>query len=328
MLPKWIYSITRYIAKTLAKGRETRASRSISEKIDLKETPCKDKKKTDNNVATTSSTQDNKGKNKEVARNDLQKDANKEKDKDVVTISSGEEDQGNKTTKVTTFRTIPLVQEIPSFLYKYNIYTVDIFSPIGRIPKEIENIEEFQYESIRPSVCISAKIIDVIRSYDNTNAIQKAFLSFLQTSYIAKDRPIVKNKQELAKYSIKGQEVYIPPLVIRYRIAYDVKYKIYIGFLFSTIASTSIAVDIYKAIIYIVYIYIDPSSNINYLTPGLLLAPFYSRYNPYRGLDNIQRIDYYKLKELEFDQVTTLDLATRQDTIVSRGIPTTFIDII
>ena len=44
------------MAKTLAKGRKTRASRSISEKIDLKETPRKDKKKTDNNVATTSTT--------------------------------------------------------------------------------------------------------------------------------------------------------------------------------------------------------------------------------------------------------------------------------
>ena len=91
-----------------------------------------------------------------------------------------------------------------------------------------------------------------------------------------KDRPIVKNKQELAKYNIKGQEVYIPPLVIRYRIAYNIEYKTYIGFLFSTITSISIAINIYKAIIYIVYIYIDPSSNINYLTPGLLLVPFYS----------------------------------------------------
>ena len=75
----------------------------------------------------------------------------------------------------------------------------------------------------------------------------------------------------------------------------------YIGFLFSTIASTSIAVDIYEAIMYVVYIYIDPSSNINYLTPGLLLAPFYSRYNPCRGLDNVWRVDRYKLEELEFD---------------------------
>ena len=41
--PKWIRSIARYIVKTLAKGRETRASRSISKKIDIKETPCKDK---------------------------------------------------------------------------------------------------------------------------------------------------------------------------------------------------------------------------------------------------------------------------------------------
>ena len=54
MLPKWIHGITRRIVKTLAKGRETRASRSVSEKTDLKETPRKDKKKTDNNVATTS----------------------------------------------------------------------------------------------------------------------------------------------------------------------------------------------------------------------------------------------------------------------------------
>ena len=102
----------------------------------------------------------------------------------------------------------------------------------------------------------------------------------------------------------------------------------YIGFLFSTITSTSIAIDIYEAIIYIVYIYIDPSSNINYLTPGLLLVSFYSQYNPYRGLDNIQRVDYYKLKELEFDQVTTFDLVARQDIIVGRGIPTTFVNII
>ena len=56
MPPKWIYSIARYIVKTLAKGRETRASRSISEKTDLKETPYKEEKKTDNNIATTSST--------------------------------------------------------------------------------------------------------------------------------------------------------------------------------------------------------------------------------------------------------------------------------
>ena len=56
MLPKRIYSIARYIIKTPAKGRETRASHSISKKIDPKETPCKDKKKTDNNVATTSTT--------------------------------------------------------------------------------------------------------------------------------------------------------------------------------------------------------------------------------------------------------------------------------
>ena len=54
MLPKWIRGIARCMAKTPAKGRETRASRSINEKMDLKETPCKDKKKTDNNVATTS----------------------------------------------------------------------------------------------------------------------------------------------------------------------------------------------------------------------------------------------------------------------------------
>ena len=214
MPPKRIRSIARYIAKTLAKGHETRASCSISEKIDLKETSCKDKKKTNNNVATTSTTQDDKGKGKEVACNNLQKDANKEKDKDVVIISSREEDQGNKTAKVTTFRTILPVWEIPSFLYKYNIYTIDVFSPIGRIPKEAEDIKEFQYKSIYPSVCISAKIIDAIYSYDNTNITQKAFLSFLQTSYIAKDQPVVKNKQELAKYSIKGQEVYIPPLVI------------------------------------------------------------------------------------------------------------------
>ena len=83
----------------------------------------------------------------------------------------------------------------------------------------------------------------------------------------------------------------------------------YVGFLFSTIASISIAVDIYEAIIYIVYIYIDPSSNINYLTPSLLLVPFYSQYNPRRGLDNVQCVDRYKLKELEFDQVIALDLA-------------------
>ena len=49
-------SIARYIAKTLAKGCETLSSYSISEKIDLKETPYKDKKKTDNNVAIISST--------------------------------------------------------------------------------------------------------------------------------------------------------------------------------------------------------------------------------------------------------------------------------
>ena len=60
--------------------------------MDLKETFYKDKKKTDNNIATTSTIQDDKGKGKEVARNDLQKDANKEKDKDIVTISSREED--------------------------------------------------------------------------------------------------------------------------------------------------------------------------------------------------------------------------------------------
>ena len=59
------------MVKTLAKGRKTRASRSISEKTDLKETPCKDKKKTDNNVATTSTIQDDKGKGKGVACNDL-----------------------------------------------------------------------------------------------------------------------------------------------------------------------------------------------------------------------------------------------------------------
>ena len=44
------------MAKTLAKGRETRASRSISKKIDIKETPRKEEKKTNNNVATTSTT--------------------------------------------------------------------------------------------------------------------------------------------------------------------------------------------------------------------------------------------------------------------------------
>ena len=55
MLSKRIRGIARYIAKTPAKGYKTRASCSISEKTDLKETPCKDKKKTDNNVATTSS---------------------------------------------------------------------------------------------------------------------------------------------------------------------------------------------------------------------------------------------------------------------------------
>ena len=44
------------MAKMLAKGRETRASRSISKKTDLKETPRKDKKKTDNNIATTLTT--------------------------------------------------------------------------------------------------------------------------------------------------------------------------------------------------------------------------------------------------------------------------------
>ena len=102
----------------------------------------------------------------------------------------------------------------------------------------------------------------------------------------------------------------------------------YVGFFFSTIASISVAIDVYKAIIYIVYIYIDPSSNINYLTPSLLLVPFYSQYNPCRGLDNIQRVDCYKLKELEFNQVITFNLTTRQDTIVSGGIPTTFVDII
>ena len=56
MLPKRIRSIACYIVKTLAKGRETRASRSINKKIDIKETPYKDKKKTDNNVITTSTT--------------------------------------------------------------------------------------------------------------------------------------------------------------------------------------------------------------------------------------------------------------------------------
>ena len=71
ILSKWIRSIAYYIAKTLAKGRKTRASRSISEKTNIKETPYKEEKKTDNNVATTSTTQDNKGKGKEVARNDL-----------------------------------------------------------------------------------------------------------------------------------------------------------------------------------------------------------------------------------------------------------------
>ena len=53
MPPKRIRSIARYIAKTLAKGRETWASRSISKKIDPKKTLYKDKKKTNNNVATT-----------------------------------------------------------------------------------------------------------------------------------------------------------------------------------------------------------------------------------------------------------------------------------
>ena len=143
MPPKQIRGIARYIVKTPAKGRKTRASRSVSEKTDLKETPRKDKKKTNNNVATTSTVQDNKGKGKEVTRNDLQKDTNKEKDKDIVTINSREEDQSNKTAKVTTFRTILLVWEIPSFLYKYNIYTIDIFGLIGRIPKEAEDIKEF-----------------------------------------------------------------------------------------------------------------------------------------------------------------------------------------
>ena len=54
MLPKWIRGIARYIAKMLAKGRETRASCSVSEKIDLKETLYKEEKKTNNNVAITS----------------------------------------------------------------------------------------------------------------------------------------------------------------------------------------------------------------------------------------------------------------------------------
>ena len=71
ILPKWIRGIACYIAKTLAKGRETQASRFISEKTDIKETPCKEEKKTDNNIATTSTAQDNKGKGKEVARDDL-----------------------------------------------------------------------------------------------------------------------------------------------------------------------------------------------------------------------------------------------------------------
>ena len=158
-------------------------------------------------------------------------------------------------------------------------------------------------------VYILAKIIDTIYSYDNTNIIQKAFLSFLQIYYATKDRPTIKNKKELAKYSVKDNKVYIPPLVVQYRIAYDIKYKTYISFLFSTIASINVAIDVYKAIISIVYIYIDPISNINYLTPSLLLAPYYIRYNLYRELDNIQREETYKAKELEFTWAITLDLA-------------------
>ena len=327
MPPKRIRGIARRTAKTPAKGRETRASRSVSEKTDPKETPRKEEKKTDDNVATTSSAQDDKGKGKEVARDDSQKDANKEKDKDIVTISSGEEDQGNKTAKVTTFGTIPPVWEIPSFPHKHDIYTVDVFGPIGGIPKEAEDIEEFQYESTRPSVRISAKIVDAVRSCDNTDDAQKAFLSFLWTRRAAEDRPVVKNKQELAKYGMKGQEIHVPPLVVRYGIAYDVEYKTYVGFLFSTIAGTSIAVDVYEAMMCAVYAHVDPSSNINYLTPGLLLAPFHSRYNPRGGLDNVWRVDRYKLEELEFDWVTALDLAARQDTMVGGGIPTAFVDV-
>ena len=71
MPPKRIRDIARRTAKTPAKGYKTWASRSVSEKIDIKETPRKEEKKTDDNVATTSSTQDDKGKSKEVARNDL-----------------------------------------------------------------------------------------------------------------------------------------------------------------------------------------------------------------------------------------------------------------
>ena len=76
-----------------------------------------------------------------------------------------------------------------------------------------------------------------------------------------------------------------------------------------------------------VYVYVDPSSNINYLIPGLLLVPFHSRYNPRGGLDNVWRVDRYKLEELEFDWVTALDLAARQDTMVGGGIPTAFVDV-
>ena len=56
MLPKRTRSIACYIVKTLAKGRKTQASCSISEKIDVKETLCKEEKKTDNNIAITSTT--------------------------------------------------------------------------------------------------------------------------------------------------------------------------------------------------------------------------------------------------------------------------------
>ena len=56
MSPKRIRNIARYIVKTLAKGCETQASCSVSKKTDPKKTPYKEKKKTNNNVATTSST--------------------------------------------------------------------------------------------------------------------------------------------------------------------------------------------------------------------------------------------------------------------------------
>ena len=156
-----------------------------------------------------------------------------------------------------TFKQILLVQEIYKFSYKYKIYTIDVFSSIREIPKAIEDIDKFLYNLNRPIVTITTKIIDIIYSYNITNAIQKAFLNFLQAYSLVNSQYIIKTIKDLAKYNQKNtSKVYIPSFILQHRVAYNSKSKLYIGFLFSTIIRTNITINIYKAIASAIYIYI------------------------------------------------------------------------